>query len=245
MDACRLIEDSRIAAAMMCILANSLDKASRLSRWRVGHAGREGVAPAGDYPEQVFYNQALNVFYNYAARSWHALAPILGAACKNAPVAGKGEVFTRPASECDWQADVFVTDPPYADAVSYAEITEYFIAWLRKNPPGPFLNWVWDSRRDLAIKGAGEDFRREMVKAYTALATHMPDNGMQIVMFTHQDAKVWGDMAGIFWAAGLRVTAAWYIATRTSRSFSGSADAGIKLARMQARTSTRGLRPFQ
>jgi adenine-specific DNA methylase len=55
-----------------------------------------------------------------------------------------------------------------------------------------------------------------MVKAYTALANHMPDNGMQIVMFTHQDAKVWGDMAGIFWAAGLRVTAAWYIATETS-----------------------------
>ncbi len=44
----------------------------------------------------------------------------------------------------------------------------------------------------------------------------MPDNGLQIVMFTHQDAGVWADMAAIVWGAGLQVTAAWYIATETS-----------------------------
>ena len=43
----------------------------------------------------------------------------------------------------------------------------------------------------------------------------MPDDGMQIVMFTHQDAAVWADLALILWAAGLRVTAAWTIATET------------------------------
>ena len=51
--------------------------------------------------------------------------------------------------------------------------------------------------------------------AYRNLAAHMPDNGMQIVMFTHQDAGVWADLALILWAAGLRVTAAWTIATET------------------------------
>jgi putative DNA methylase len=109
-----------------------------------------------------------------------------------------------------------VTDPPYADAVNYHEITEFFIAWLRKNPPKPFDEWVWDSRRALAIKGAGEEFRRGMVAAYQAMAEHMPDNGMQCVMFTHQDTAVWGDLIGIFWAAGLQVVAAWYIATETT-----------------------------
>src|SRR5690606_11102007 len=44
-------------------------------------------------------------------------------------------------------------------------------------------------------------------------AEHMPDNGMQCVMFTHQDTAVWGDLIGIFWAAGLQVVAAWYTAT--------------------------------
>jgi putative DNA methylase len=54
-----------------------------------------------------------------------------------------------------------------------------------------------------------------MVNCYKSLARHMPDNGMQVVMFTHQDASVWADLALILWASGLRVTAAWTIATET------------------------------
>ena len=96
------------------------------------------------------------------------------------------------------------------------KLLNFFIAWLRKNPPKPFDEWTWDSRRALAIKGSGEDFRKGMVKAYKAMADHMPDNGMQCVMFTHQDTGVWSDMIGIFWASGLQVVGAWYIATETS-----------------------------
>ncbi|MCR6554733.1 hypothetical protein NL539_22995, partial [Aeromonas sp. CPF2-S1] len=66
------------------------------------------------------------------------------------------------------------------------------------------------------IKGSGDDFRKGMVNAYKAMADHMPDNGMQCVMFTHQDTGVWSDMIGIFWASGLQVVGAWYIATETS-----------------------------
>src|SRR5690606_19240517 len=72
------------------------------------------------------------------------------------------------------------------------------------------------SRRALAVKGSGGDFRRGMIDAYTAMANHMPENGMQCVMFTHQSTEVWSDMVGIFWAAGLQVVAAWYIATETT-----------------------------
>ena len=121
-----------------------------------------------------------------------------------------------PANSISNDADIWITDPPYADAVHYHEITEFFIAWLRKNPPAPFDQWNWDSRRALAIKGSGDDFRRGMVDAYKAMADHMPDNGMQCVMFTHQDTGVWSDMVGIFWAAGLQVVGAWYIATETT-----------------------------
>lgn len=55
-----------------------------------------------------------------------------------------------------------------------------------------------------------------MVGAYKNMAENMPDNGLQIVMFTHQSGSVWADMAQIFWGAGLQVQAAWYIATETS-----------------------------
>jgi len=125
-------------------------------------------------------------------------------------------IENAPANNLRHSSDLWVTDPPYADAVMYHEITEYFIAWLRKNPPAPFDQWTWDSRRDLAIKGSGDDFRRGMVDAYKAMTAHMPDSGMQCVMFTHQDTGVWSDLVSIFWAAGLQVIGAWYIATETT-----------------------------
>ncbi len=126
------------------------------------------------------------------------------------------KVSAHEANQLDEFCQIFITDPPYADAVHYHEITKFFIAWLRKNPPPPFDQWVWDSRRALAIKGSGDEFRRGMVEAYRAMTNHMPDNGMHCVMFTHQDTGVWSDMVGIFWAAGLQVVAAWYIATETT-----------------------------
>ena len=50
---------------------------------------------------------------------------------------------------------------------------------LMVNPPAPFDEWVWVSRRALAVQGSGEDFRRNMVAAYIAMAMQMPANGLQ------------------------------------------------------------------
>ncbi len=111
--------------------------------------------------------------------------------------------------------DIFITDPPYGDAVKYEEILDFFIAWLRKNPPPEFADWIWDSRRSLAIQGEGEDFRRNMVAAYKRMTECMVDNGIQVIMFTHQSGSIWADMANIVWASGLQVTAAWYVVTET------------------------------
>jgi putative DNA methylase len=124
-------------------------------------------------------------------------------------------VFCKPASDIDNINDIYVTDPPYGDAVKYEEILEFFIAWLRKNPPPEFAGWVWDSRRALAIKGEDEEFRRGMVAAYRRMTECMPDNGLQVIMFTHQSGSIWADMANIVWASGLQVTAAWYVVTET------------------------------
>ena len=188
----------------------TLDFCSKLSRWIVRFSSGGG----SDFTSNVFSNQALNTLYNWANRSFfdHNFVQDY----KSAPINTSASVICAPSHDLAQFQDIFITDPPYADAVNYEEITEFFIAWLRKNPPKPFDDWVWDSRRALAVKGSGEDFRRGMVAAYKAMAEHMPDNGMQCVMFTHQDTAVWGDLIGIFWAAGLQVVAAWYIATETT-----------------------------
>lgn len=191
-------------------LAKAADFNSRLCRWATSQGGGLGG------PKGVFSNQALNTFFNYATRAWAGFgASSFKMATATVPDVSR-TIISGTADSPTQNCDLWITDPPYADAVNYHEVTEFFIAWLRKNPPKPFDEWVWDSRRALAIKGSGEDFRRGMVAAYKAMADHMPDNGMQCVMFTHQDTGVWSDMVGIFWAAGLQVVAAWYIATETT-----------------------------
>jgi len=192
-------------------LAKSADFNAKLCRWAQNQGGGLGGSKG------VFSNQALNTLYNYAARAWVGFGT---AAFKMAhaplPAAASARIVCATADTPAQRCELWITDPPYADAVHYHEITEFFIAWLRKNPPKPFDDWVWDSRRALAVKGRGEDFRRSMAATYTAMAQHMPDHGMQCVMFTHQDSTVWSDLIGIFWAAGLQVVAAWYISTETT-----------------------------
>ncbi|TXH35001.1 MAG: DUF1156 domain-containing protein [Burkholderiaceae bacterium] len=200
-------------ATLSLSLCQMINTNARLTRWTIGDGpGRSGGT------KQVFDNQALNVLYNYGCRASGYLLDALDAKVSGSSIPNgiRFEQRCLPAAEVSSDCDLFITDPPYADAVNYHEITEFFIAWLRKEPPKPFDDWVWDSRRALAVKGSGEDFRRGMVAAYKAMADHMPDNGMQCVMFTHQDTTVWGDLIGIFWAAGLQVVAAWYIATETT-----------------------------
>ena len=190
-------------------LASGVNRSSRLSRWDSADRGREGV-------KDVFTNQALNTLYNFGARSFLSIKHFLYPSFASDDINGNGEVLTSSADQTASDCELWVTDPPYADAVMYHEITEFFIAWLRKKTPTQFGEWTWDSRRALAIKGSDDNFRRGMVDAYRAMAEHMPDNGMQCVMFTHQDTGVWSDMVSIFWAAGLQVVAAWYIATETT-----------------------------
>ncbi len=192
-------------------LTQILNTSARLTRWSLGDGdGRSGGV------KQVFDNQALNTLFNYGCRaSRYSLSSIDGS-YKMFPL---GEVMTTvrnaPANDVAEDIDISITDPPYGDAVKFEEILEFFIAWLRKNPPPEFADWVWDSRRSLAIKGEDEDFRRGMVAAYKRMTERMPDNGIQVIMFTHKSSSIWADMANIVWVSGLQVTAAWYVVTET------------------------------
>src|SRR5690606_31062842 len=110
----------------------------------------------------------------------------------------------------------WITDPPYADAVNYHELGDFFLAWYDKQIPKLFPDWYSENKSALAVKGSGQGFNQSMVECYSNFTKHMPDNGAQVVMFTHQDASVWADLALILWASGLQVTAAWTIQTETA-----------------------------
>lgn len=181
---------------------------SKLGVWHSG-AGVENS-------QNTFLNQALNPLYNYGTRgllnlgnSWKFNI----SSCNFNP--GIKSIKTIDARTLESKSDLWITDPPYADAVNYHELSEFFLSWDKKIIEDIFKEWYADSKRVLAVKGKGENFNQSMIEVYSNLAKNMPDNGMQVVMFTHQDVKVWAELALVLWASGLQVTSAWNIATET------------------------------
>jgi putative DNA methylase len=200
--------EADVQAGLAIVFCKIADHSTRLSRMDPGRAK----------PTQLFYNQQFNSFFNYGVRAFPYFQDILTEGYRRPKfISGTKYVGVDQAKGVKNTSDLFVTDPPYADAIHYHEITEFFIAWLRGRPPTAFSEWPWDSRRSLAIKGKDATFRRSMIEAYRAMADHMSPGGMQLVMFTHQDAAVWADLAMILWAAGLQVTAAWCVVTETEK----------------------------
>lgn len=181
---------------------------SRLCRWRPDPAG-EGVL-------DVFSNQALNTLYNFGNRGFTKLDSAWFLKFVGPMIVSPGSrIADHDARDLRETRDLWITDPPYADAVNYHELGDFFLAWYDKQLAKIFPELTPDARAELAVRGDGEDFRQSMVEIYKNLANHMPDNGLQMVMFTHQDPAVWADLGMILWAAGLKATAAWTISTET------------------------------
>ncbi len=199
-------------AALLLGVGRMADWCSRLCVWDSSAITELGM--------HVFYNQALNTLSNYATRTHKGLHTTWHYKIPNREISQETSLIIPADTRTTTQsADLWITDPPYADAVNYEELSELFLSWYEKRLPILFPEWYADSKRALAVKGADENFRIAMVECYRRLAEHMPDNGLQLVMFTHQDVDVWADLALILWSAGLRVTAAWTIATETDTSF--------------------------
>jgi len=203
---------SILIEALIPSMMAQLDANCKLSRWQHQMSKSGGIGAV----TPTFSDQALNTYYNYP----------VGSLCY-----GKNRLTRRPevtytlnhvavrtldARQVTNSNDLWITDPPYADAINYHELSDFFLAWYEKHLPKAFPDWYTDTRKALAVQGSGEDFKRAMVEIYKNLTNHMPDNGIQMVQFTHQDSSVWADLAMILWAAGLKVTAAWTIATETS-----------------------------
>ena len=204
--------DSAVAGAA-CILGlgRVADWNSKLSRWWTDNAHEKVI--------QTFSNQALNTLVAFGGRGVRALANSWFIKQSDDSVHAPHTVQIVDARSTKHLAEIWITDPPYADAINYHELSEFFLAWYEKKLSMLFEGSYSDSKRVLAVRGSNAEFRRSMVDCYRNLATHMTDDGLQIVMFTHQDASIWADLTLILWTAGLRVSAAWTIGTETPFGF--------------------------
>ena len=198
-------QDELVAAALG--INKCADFNSKICRWN----------PNCDKSEQTFYNQALNTLFNYGTRSLTMISTLWFRTSEAEEINSNSIIKIKDARDVETSSDIWITDPPYADAVNYHELSEFFLAWDKPLIQKAFPEWYTDSKRILAVKG-DDQFSQTMIEIYSTLTKFMPNNGLQVVMFTHSDPAVWAQLAIIMWRAGLKVTAAWNIATETDAS---------------------------
>ena len=201
----REIMNYYLKKALMLLVSHIANKNSKLVRWN----------HARNVPQETFDNQALNTLLNYSCRSLQFNKRAFDGYDTVQQIKSSLQVHNNSADKTNIFVNNWITDPPYADQVNYEELSEFFLAWLAPHIKENDSEWYTDSMRDKAIKGSDAPFRMSMAEAYKCLADNMPDDGMQVCMFTHKNTEVWEDLALIMWAAGLQVKQVWSVATET------------------------------
>ena len=77
----------------------------------------------------TFYNQALNTLFNYGSKGFAKNIDYWNFTINNSKINSKFEVNISDARTLQQVCDFWITDPPYADAINYHELSEFFLAW--------------------------------------------------------------------------------------------------------------------
>jgi putative DNA methylase len=127
---------------------------------------------------------------------------------------------------------VWFTDPPYYDAIPYADLSDFFLVWLKRTLPGyTLLRDPFDSTNTLTPKareavqdetkkddGRPKDrawFEETMAKAFAEGRRVLKENGVGSVVFAHKTTEGWEALLSGMIRGGWTVTGSWPIATES------------------------------
>ncbi len=120
------------------------------------------------------------------------------------------------------KSSVVVTDPPYFDAIAYADLSDFFYVWLKRTllniMPHVFVTPLTPkSDEATALKhrheGDGDKaekhFRKKLSAAFKEAHRLLQTDGIVAIMFAHQSTKAWSALIHSIFDAGLTVDATW------------------------------------
>ena len=118
-------------------------------------------------------------------------------------------------------AHMYFTDPPYYDAIPYADLSDFFIVWLRQilgniMPEMFFKNLAPKEEECIVdeVKGKNKYFLlTSMAKAMQEGRRVLAPNGIGVVVFAHKSTSGWEVLLQSMIDAGWVVTGSWPIDT--------------------------------
>ncbi|MGH8563858.1 MAG: REP-associated tyrosine transposase [Gammaproteobacteria bacterium] len=223
--------DDAIRTTMAMVVGRCADYGSSIVSW----------AQSGEFVRSTFGRQALPIVWDFAeAVPWSdSSGNIDGAIDWTArvieawPGSNAGQLQCADATEHplpDEAAGVWFTDPPYYDAVPYADLSDFFLVWLKRALPGhPLLRDPFDPTNLLAPKqreavqdetkrdnGRTKDrawFEQTMAKAFAEGRRVLSEDGVGSAVFAHKTTEGWEALLSGMIRGGWTITGSWPIAT--------------------------------
>ena len=130
----------------------------------------------------------------------------------------------------DQAANIWFTDPPYYDAVPYADLSDFFLVWLKRilprhplladpfNPENPLspkrFEAVLDETKE--VNGRVKNrlwFEETMGRAFKQGRRVLTEEGIGAVVFAHKTTEGWEALLSGMISGGWTITGSWPIAT--------------------------------
>ena len=222
--------------AVIAYLAAVIDKASQynstICTWH----------NSGEYIRDTFARFALSITWDFAELP---LSNSVGGAYQaqlewviraiehlliSASSANKPEVYRQSATDgLTSLLDAVITDPPYYDAIPYADLSDFFYIWLRRavgdRYPTMFASSLTQKEDELVQQSKQEgrkdkkEYEAGMAQAFSRASEALNSDGRMVVVFAHKEPDAWETLVTAIIQAGFTVTASWPIDTEmTNRS---------------------------
>ena len=221
--------DKELANAIQTCLSLAVDRQANtltsLSRWDIARENNQGL----------FVRQAIPMLWDFSEASPlsgssgdldGALAWIFDVCKSNAHLEGiGGQTVQTSATHLYYLPDDAVqflcTDPPYYDAVPYADLSDFFYVWLKRTLPknllSNFSNELTPKDEECIVDEVkGKDkafFERTMGKAMAEGRRVVAPNGIGLIVFAHKSTAGWEAQLQAMIDAGWIFTGSWTIDT--------------------------------
>jgi adenine-specific DNA methylase len=219
--------DDGLARAIQCILACAVDReaehSSSLCRWNA--TGQKMQATFGHQTLRMLWDYCETNIFGGSVGSWdNVMECILSPFEAALAIEWEGEVECASATTNLLPRDAahaFVTDPPYYDAVPYADLSDFFYVWLKRTVgdlfPDLFADGLTPKEEECVvdeIKGHDKAyFERMMGLAMAEGCRVINPKGVCVVVFAHKSTSSWEAQLQAMIDAGWIITGSWPIDT--------------------------------
>lgn len=226
----RELDDSDYSRAVVSYLACLIDKLTdyynsfctwHLTGEKIGHLfSRQAVPMVFDYAEANIFSESSGSFRNML--EWvlryidsESVSPF-SCTFNNASSGEKTQFHHKELS-------AVVTDPPYYDAIGYADCSDFFYHWLKQTvgdlypitfstPQTPKLEECTALEHyHESIEAAKKHFEDKLTQIFDAIEYQTSD--IVSIMFAHQSTEAWTTLCNSILRAKMNITASWPIDT--------------------------------